>query len=257
MLNGEGPLMRALWIADAHLSDPVSEPYRALLELLERSMRETDALVLLGDLFELWLGDHPTLLCRHGVLLDLLAGIRASGKNVFYFLLGKRIQEGIGPPVAGDEAIFSWDGYRFLASHGDQINKRDRGYQILRTLLRQPWTEKFLSFIGPSASFRIAQVLARFAGGTPNPKSLRTARAAHLRYARTRLRGPFDAVLLAHSHVLEWRIFSIGGKQKLYLNPGSWAEARPYVQYLPGRFQVLAYRQDRPEVLFDFAFCLD
>lgn len=255
--------MRALWIADAHLTDPVSEPYQALLELLERSMQDIDALVLLGDLFELWLGDHPALLCRHRRLLDLLSGIRALGKDVFYlrgnhdFLLGKAIQESIGPPVAGDEAILSWDGYRFLASHGDQINKRDRGYQILRSILRHPWTEKLLIFVGPSCSFQIAQVLARFAGGSPNPRALRTAQAAHLRYARTRLKGPFDAVLLAHSHVLDWRVFSIKGKQKLYLNPGSWAEARTYVRYLPGRFQILSYRQDRPEVLFDFAFCLE
>jgi UDP-2,3-diacylglucosamine hydrolase len=73
--------MRALWIADAHLSDPDSKPYRALLELLERSPREIDTLVLLGDLFEVWLGDHPALLARHRTLLNVLAGVRALGKG--------------------------------------------------------------------------------------------------------------------------------------------------------------------------------
>lgn len=255
--------MRVLWIADAHLSDPASEPYRALLELLERSTKEIDALVLLGDLFEVWLGDHPTLLSRHRPLVDRIAGIRAQGKKIFYlkgnhdFLLGKTIESRMGPPIPGDEAVFSWDGYRFLASHGDHINKKDRGYQILRTVLRTPWTEKLLTFVGPSASFRIARILDRVASGSPNPRALRSVRAAHLRYARTRLRGPFDAVVLGHSHLLEWRVFSIGGKRKLYLNPGSWAESQTFLRYLPGRFQVLRYQHDRSEVLFDFVFCVE
>ena len=255
--------MRALWIADAHLSDPDSKPYRALLELLERSPREIDTLVLLGDLFEVWLGDHPALLARHRTLLNVLAGVRALGKDIFYlkgnhdFLLGKTIQDEVGAQIPGDEAVFSWDGYRFIASHGDQINKRDRGYQILRTLLRGPWTEKLLTFIGPSASLWTARTVARFAGGTPDPRAVRAARAAHLRYARTRLRGPVDAVLLGHSHVVEWRVLTVRGKKKLYLNPGSWADSQTYVQYLPGRFRLLKYRENLSEVLFDFAFCLE
>lgn len=255
--------MRTLWIADAHLSDPLSEPYRVLLELLERIMKEMDTLVLLGDLFEVWLGDHPTLLSLHRPLLDLLIRIRSLGKDIFYlkgnhdFLIGNTIQDEIGVTVSGDEAIFSWDGYRFLASHGDQINKRDRGYQVLRTVLRSTWTETLLTSIGPSASLHIARALARVAGGDRNPRAVRTARAAHLRFARARLRGPIDAVLLGHSHLLEWRVFSIGEKRKIYLNPGSWADSRTYIRYVPGRFQILRHRYDRSEVLFDFTFCLE
>ena len=65
--------MNALWISDAHLSDPASPSYTALMNLLHPSTKQMDALVLLGDIFHLWIGDNRLIISRHRSLLDLFA----------------------------------------------------------------------------------------------------------------------------------------------------------------------------------------
>ena len=53
--------MRALFLADAHLCKPDDPNYRALLAFLEEQCGQVDLLVLLGDIFEFWIGkDEPT-----------------------------------------------------------------------------------------------------------------------------------------------------------------------------------------------------
>ena len=48
--------MRALFLADAHLRKPSDPNYRMLLTFLEEQCGKTDILVLLGDIFEFWIG---------------------------------------------------------------------------------------------------------------------------------------------------------------------------------------------------------
>jgi len=257
------PPMRALWIADAHLSDPSSGPYRSLQELLHRYLEEMDCLVLLGDLFEIWVGDNAFLVSKHRPLLDLLVAIRKRGTEVFYlkgnhdFLLGDLISRTIGSLIFDEEAVFQWDGYRFFASHGDQVNKKDYGYRILKALLRSHWIERAVGLAGDSKSYWIAQHLARVARGGSSEKKTRVAQSLAFRYARDRLNEQYDAVILGHSHILQSYVFTVRGRRRVYLNPGSWSDSCTYLWYHEGKFQIFQHRDAQPRILFDFDFSLD
>ncbi|MEW6439500.1 MAG: UDP-2,3-diacylglucosamine diphosphatase [bacterium] len=252
--------MRALWIADAHLSDPFSPVYVSLEALIDRLLPEMDSLIILGDLFEIWLGDNAILVAKHASLLDLLFKVRSQGKDIFYlkgnhdFIIGDILSKDIGAFIFEEEALFQWDGRRILASHGDQINKKDYGYQILKSVLRSSPMEKAIRGFGDHLSYGIAQKLAKIARGRPSKKKQRDLESFSLRYAIDKLQEN-DAVILGHSHVVKWQVFTKGDRRRIYLNPGSWSESRTYLWYNGGRFdlyqQGLAHPR-QPKKIFDF-----
>lgn len=143
--------MATLFIADLHLS--VDEPAitAGFLHFLAGSARAADALYILGDLFEVWIGDDdPSELHR-----DVAAALRAltdSGVPCYFihgnrdFLLGKRFARASGMQLLAEECVLDVDGRRVLIMHGDTLCTDDAGYQAFRARVHNPWIQRaFLS----------------------------------------------------------------------------------------------------------------
>jgi len=252
--------MNAIWISDAHLSDPASPSYTALMDLLNESLAHVDAVVLLGDFFELWLGDNRCILSRHRPILDTLAPFKSHGTSIHYlkgnhdFILGTIWEQVLGARVFDLDADFLWDGYRFFASHGESIYKKDYAYRVMRKFLRNPLLERSIRLLGDEFAARLSVRFASLSGGRPNGRKERDQQTAFLRYARKKLEQGYHAAILGHTHVMQWHVFSVEHAPRLYVNPGSWREQNTYLWYGNGRFQIRQYRKPQPIVLFDFAF---
>jgi UDP-2,3-diacylglucosamine hydrolase len=255
--------MNALWISDAHLSDPASPSYTALLNLLHPSMMQVDAVVLLGDFLDLWIGDNRFLISLHRPLLDLFTALRSRGTSIYYlkgnhdFILGKTWEKDIGARIFEEEAVFNWDGYRFFASHGENIYKKDYGYQAIRKLLRSSLLERSIHLLGDESVYRLSLRFAEASKGKPNEKKQLEQQASFVRYAKDKIENGCHAVILGHTHVMQWQVFSVDHALRLYINPGSWAEKRTFLWYESGRFQVRQFRDPGEEILFDFGFSVE
>ena len=255
--------MNVLWIADAHLSDPGTPSYEALCDLLLRSMDEMDSFVILGDLFELWLGDNRILVAKHKPLLEIFCEIRAKGKPIYYlkgnhdFILGKTIENHVGAEIFEEEAVFEWDGYRFLASHGENINKKDRGYRVLRKILRSPWTERMIRALDDRITYRLGTQLGSAVKGRFDEENLKYLQTLYLNYAKNKLSNNCHAVILGHSHRIQWVVIPVNEEKRLYVNPGSWFDENTFLWYQHGRFQLRKYEKSGSEILFDFTFSVD
>jgi UDP-2,3-diacylglucosamine hydrolase len=255
--------MNTLWIADAHLSEPASEPYEALRSILARYSTTLDCLVLLGDLFQIWLGDNRILASKHEPLLKTLFELRSQGKQIHYlkgnhdFLLGQVFTESLRAEIYDEEAIFEWDGYRFLASHGEHLDPTDYGYRILRKVLRSRWTETLIRVAGDQQALRVGMRVAAAGKATPNEARLQNTQRQHLAYAESRLREGFHAVILAHTHRVQWHPLAIAGRQAIYVNPGSWIEDRTYLWYSRGSLQLRRFSAGGSSILFDFALSIE
>ncbi len=147
--------MTTFFISDLHLDDRRPAATRAFLQFLESTAAGADALYILGDLFEYWLGDDaPTPVGR--TVAPALQALSRSGVPVFFchgnrdFLLGRDYAQACGMRLLGEEKVVDLYGTPTLLLHGDTLCTDDVGYQQVRKMLRDPaWQAEFLSKTPP------------------------------------------------------------------------------------------------------------
>ncbi|GMQ95704.1 MAG: UDP-2,3-diacylglucosamine diphosphatase [Gammaproteobacteria bacterium] len=143
--------MSTLFVSDVHLNNARANIVRAFIEFLDQKARHADALFILGDLFDEWLGDdddNPP----HREVSDALAALTATGLPVSVvrgnhdFLLGRKFAKRSGCTLLGDHTVIDVYGTPTLIMHGDTLCTRDVNYQAFRKMTRNPIVQKmFLS----------------------------------------------------------------------------------------------------------------
>ncbi len=138
------------FISDLHLSAERPEITTAFGQFLDRH-RDAEALYILGDLFEFWIGDDDDSAIVHDVA-RLLQQFRQAGPHIYLmhgnrdFLLGERYAARLGATILPDPSVLEIDGHRLLLMHGDSLCTRDLEYQQFRTMVRSPeWQQGALS----------------------------------------------------------------------------------------------------------------
>lgn len=135
--------MATLFIADLHLS--VQEPAitAGFLRFLQYEARQADALYILGDLFDAWIGDDdPQPL--HTTVADALRALSQQGVPCFFihgnrdFLLGRRFAQRAGMRLLPSEKVVELYGRRVLIMHGDTLCTDDQDYQRFRRRVHNP-----------------------------------------------------------------------------------------------------------------------
>ena len=135
--------MFTLFVSDVHLGEERPAEAARFLALLAGPARRADALYLLGDVFDAWLGDDDArpLHDRVATALDTLA---EDGTEVHLmhgnhdFLLGEGYAARCGARLLPDPSVVEVYGERVLASHGDLWCTDDTEYQVFRSWSRQP-----------------------------------------------------------------------------------------------------------------------
>lgn len=142
--------MTTWFISDLHLQASRPELTRACIDLLDQ-MQGCDALYILGDLFEAWIGDDdddPWL----ADLASTLGRLAISGSQLFFlhgnrdFLLGPAALAACGMQGLADPTVLIFQGQRWLLSHGDELCLADTDYMRFRAQVRTPeWQRNFLA----------------------------------------------------------------------------------------------------------------
>jgi UDP-2,3-diacylglucosamine hydrolase len=135
-----------LFIADLHLCAEEPAITAGFLRFLAGEARKADALYILGDLFEAWIGDDdPEPL--HRQVAQALRSLVDSGVPCFFihgnrdFLVGQRFARESGMQLLPEEQVLSIDGRRVLIMHGDTLCTDDHGYQAFRARVHQGWLQ--------------------------------------------------------------------------------------------------------------------
>ncbi|MGJ0483431.1 MAG: UDP-2,3-diacylglucosamine diphosphatase [Methylomicrobium sp.] len=140
-----------LFISDLHLSIDKPEITRRFLSFLENRAAGAEALYILGDLFDAWIGDDdPTP--PNGKIKHQLKKLTAAGTPVYLqlgnrdFLLGERFCDQTGVTLLGDYEVIDLYGTPTLLTHGDLLCTDDLPYQAFRVRSRTPeWIRSVLS----------------------------------------------------------------------------------------------------------------
>lgn len=145
-----------LFISDLHLSPSNQGCLQLFLQLLESDARQADALYILGDLFDSWIGDDE----ESELASQVREGLKTLSKQtqIYFqpgnrdFLLGELFAEQTGIRILKEEVVIEVNNQRILLMHGDllctddleyqQARKTFRNEEIIRDFLARPLQER-------------------------------------------------------------------------------------------------------------------
>lgn len=143
--------MTTLFISDLHLDPSRPAITELFLDFLRDEARQAEALYILGDLFEAWIGDDTPSSAADEVALALRE-LSDAGVPVYFirgnrdFLLGNDYAARAGMRILPDPAVIELYGKPVLLQHGDLLCTDDTAYQAFRTQTRDPaFQAQFLS----------------------------------------------------------------------------------------------------------------
>lgn len=144
--------MATLFISDLHLCTTRPAINTLFLEFLAERARAADALYILGDLFEYWIGDDAVNQNEYRPVVDGLRALTAAGVPVFImhgnrdFLIGHRFSGATGCRLLSDPTRVDLYGTPTLLMHGDALCTDDIEYMTFRTMVRSDaWQKAFLA----------------------------------------------------------------------------------------------------------------
>jgi UDP-2,3-diacylglucosamine hydrolase len=144
-------MSETLFISDLHLDGSRPEITRLFLDFLEKQCPQADALYILGDLFEVWLGDddnspgNPDAISALKKLNDTGTPVSVMHGNRD-FLMGKKFAANSHCKLLGDDEVIDLYGTPALIMHGDTLCTDDVDYQKFRQQVRNPaWQQQLLA----------------------------------------------------------------------------------------------------------------
>jgi UDP-2,3-diacylglucosamine hydrolase len=238
--------MTTLFISDLHL-----DPERpAITELFGRFVDEeahgADALYVLGDLFEAWVGDDDPSEPGEFVAAKLRA-LREAGVPVRFirgnrdFLLGEDYARRAGFEILPDPAVVVLHGKPVLLMHGDLLCSDDTAYQAFRAQTRDPrWQAQFLAQSLPArlafAQHARAASRAHQSGLAAQGAMETITDATPATVAETFARYGVDRIIHGHTHRPKVHDGADGTRIVL----GDWYEQGSVLRVDPDRFELSA-----------------
>jgi UDP-2,3-diacylglucosamine hydrolase len=140
-----------LFISDLHIDESRPAITEQFLSFLAAEARDAEALYILGDLFESWVGDDAADAAQSAAITGLHS-LTSQGVPCFVmhgnrdFLLAAQFCRMSGAELLPDPLIVTLYGEPVLVTHGDALCTDDRAYQRLRATVRDAdWQRQFLA----------------------------------------------------------------------------------------------------------------
>lgn len=192
-------------VSDVHIGRDDAE-LPAFLDFLASLPPTTAILVLLGDIFSLWLGERRYTEAHHGAVLDACRDLRRRGVRVVFIEgnreFSSRGWEGDAFDAVGDAiGATPWAGRHWYLAHGDLVNREDLKSVVFRAVVRSWPVRLFARLIPRRLGFRLAERLER----TLRHRNLRHKTSIpperFERYAQWFAERGYDGGVIGHVHV--------------------------------------------------------
>ncbi len=219
--------MAILFISDLHIDAGRPDITAQLIEFLTTEARTAEALYILGDLFESWVGDDAPDFGQ-AQALDAMRSLTGAGVPCFVmhgnrdFLLGAAFCSRTGARLLPDPLIVTLYGEAVLVMHGDALCTDDRAYQRLRATVRDAdWQRRFL---GLSVAQRRALAGAARSGSQAHTASIAyTIADVNTESVAAAMRAAGTTTLLhGHTHRPGIHAFSVDGRACTRIVLGDW-----------------------------------
>ncbi len=220
--------MTTLFISDLHLDEAFPETAEHFLKFLETEAKDADALYILGDFFEIWIGDDDLTPFNRKIITALKAYTDLGIPTYIMhgnrdFLLGRRFLKAAGIKRIKDPVRIELYDTPVLLMHGDLLCTKDAEYLAIRKKLRNPFRH-FLFLLFRSLKQRKAFAKKLRIKSKERYQTIDKTITDVDQNAVNNYMARFDVQYLIHGHTHRSKIheFKIDGKNYVRCVLGSW-----------------------------------
>lgn len=244
MIEVESP---SAFLADSHL--PLIEtPFRQIwmarvIDFLRTKAATAKSLFLVGDVFDFWFEWKHCFPSRSFKILAEIYKLIENGTQVYYVAgnhdghLGKFLSDEVGINVTRAHFDVTSDNKKLFIIHGDGVAVADRGYRMLRTIVRWKFTETIYRKIHPDFGIWFASKMSNvsnYSSGSYDKFGVDPYRE----YAKGKLDEGYNYVVMGHRHYSEFVEHKNGG----YAAVGDWIRNGSYGWFENGIMQVKYFK---------------
>jgi UDP-2,3-diacylglucosamine hydrolase len=219
-------------VSDTHLGVASPQIERSFVSFLRGLATEAKSLVINGDLFDFWFEWKTVIPRRSFRALAALAELSDVGVEILWVAGnhdcwgGEILREDVGV----DYIVGPWEGtiagWKVRLEHGDGLRHReDRGYRMIRPIMRNALAIKAFRMIHPDWASRLAHGSSNASRTYRAKDEGRGLRAYALQQLETT--AGLDLLVYGHSHVPALERSASGG---VFANAGSWLDAPTYLR---------------------------
>lgn len=238
--------MATLFIADLHLQTEEPAITAGFLRFLRGEAKSADALYILGDLFEAWIGDDdPNPL--HRETADAIHALVDSGVPCYFihgnrdFLIGKRYARESGMTLLPEEQVLDLYGRKVLIMHGDTLCTDDTGYLAFRAKVHTPWIQKVFLALPLFIRNRIAARMRAGSKAANSSKSMTIMDVNPQAVVRVMEKHDVQWLIHGHTHRPDVHFLIANGEPAHRVVLGAWHTEGSMVKVTPEGVELIAF----------------
>jgi UDP-2,3-diacylglucosamine hydrolase len=220
--------MSTLFIADLHLSENHPKITQSLFSFLENRTENIDALYILGDLFEVWIGDD-----EHTPLMDEVASKLSdystnNGIPIFYihgnrdFMVGKKYAKQSSMQLLPEHHEINLYGRKVLLMHGDTLCLADKNYQKMRKVIHNPALQFVFNLLPLHYRKKIGWKIRSASQSKKVYKNNVMMGVTQSEVERLLVKHNCDILIHGHTHQVAEHQFEISNKPYTRFDVGDW-----------------------------------
>ena len=238
--------MATYFISDLHLSPAQPKVAAGLFKFLNEQAKDADALYILGDFFDAWIGDDEDSDAAKQIKQALRA-LTDSGVAGYFihgnrdFLVGAQFCRETGLTLLEESTVIELYGERALIMHGDILCTQDKEYMQFRSMVRNPqWQEQVLSV--PLAQRRQMAVELRNKSKSMNAmKADEIMDVTESEVQQHMSEHRVQCLIHGHTHRPNVHDMNIGGKTAQRVVLGDWSEQGWYLKASPEGKELVSF----------------
>ncbi|OBU14933.1 UDP-2,3-diacylglucosamine diphosphatase [Photobacterium aquimaris] len=235
--------MTTLFIADLHLSAERPDITACFLRFMAQETHHIDALYVLGDLFEMWIGDdEDSPFLRQ--IKQAFKTLTDTGTPCYFihgnrdFLIGKRFSRETGITLLPEHSVVDLYGTPTLILHGDTLCIEDQAYQRYRKKVHNPVIQWLFARLPLSYRIKVGDKFRQNSGKNNQTKSQSIMDVTQTEVIRVMREANVTQMIHGHTHRPNIHNFDIDGMPAQRIVLGDWYDHGSVLVYNADGYQL-------------------
>ena len=217
-------MTRAYFVSDVHFRDPNGASERSFLSFLSALSGQADALYLVGDIFDFWVG-HAHLHPDYEPLIEALSQLLSGGTDIHYFTGNHdpsppKALRRLGITIHTQGTSIQLNNKSLWVEHGDLIDPSSRLRRWVCHIARSPLVHRSASLVPLTWAWKLAGTYTQRIEAYDRPLDTRLVN----RWFPQKMAANYDATIIGHYHRAVRHERVVNGRPRVLLALGGWLE---------------------------------